>query len=578
MKKVLLLASAVTVSSLLFISYQAFGQDVDISTKMDDQVFKSYCLNEFDTNKDGKISIEEALLVSEIDVGGNEIQSLKGIEFFTSITSLSCGWNQLTSLDISKNTALAELYCSNNQLTSLDVSKNKKLERLDCEGNQITNLDVSNNSLLAALVCGNNQLTNLDVSKNTALTSLYCEGNQLKNLDVSKNTALEMFGCGFNQLTSLDVSKNKKLERLNCEGNQLTSLDVSNNIALTGLFCDKNPLTGLNIGNNSALREYEKRIIAAARKAASVEIDDPVFKSYCLKNFDTNKDGEISIEEASLVREIDVQQMGIHSLKGIEYFVNVTSLDCRVNQLTQLDVSKNTKLEKLWCGDNQLTKLDVSKNTALVELGCSYCQLVSLNVNNNTALKRLLCRSNQLTRLDISKNTALTELDCGLNKLTQLDISKNTALTELDCSDNLLTSLDISRNTNLSELVYNNNKIKEGSIKGIKPEKGNNSTGSNNTVNEREVITFSTSMDVFDFVQSRVFKSSDGITLDITPYGVTANGRTITGAVQVTYIQPQQAILKATSPANGHTYTFIAYADRNCIVCSDDNTMYFGKK
>ena len=93
-----------------------------------------------------------------------------------------------------------------------------------------------------------------------------------------------------------------------------------------------------------------------------------------------------------------------------------------------------------------------------------------------------------------------------------------------------------------------------------------------------EDITFSTSMDVFDFVQSRVFKSSDGITLDITPYGVKANGRTITGAVRVTYIQRQQAIMQATSPATGHTYTFIAYADRNCIVCRDDDTMYFGKK
>ena len=95
---------------------------------------------------------------------------------------------------------------------------------------------------------------------------------------------------------------------------------------------------------------------------------------------------------------------------------------------------------------------------------------------------------------------------------------------------------------------------------------------------EREVITFSTPLDVFNFLQSRVFKSSDGITLDITPYGVKANGRAITGAVKVTYIQQQQAIMKATSPATGHTYTFIAYADRNCIVCDDDHTMYFGKK
>lgn len=94
----------------------------------------------------------------------------------------------------------------------------------------------------------------------------------------------------------------------------------------------------------------------------------------------------------------------------------------------------------------------------------------------------------------------------------------------------------------------------------------------------KEVITFSTPQDVFNFLQSRVFKSSDGITLDIRPSGVKANSRLITAAVQVTYIRTQQAILKANSPLSGHTYTFIVYADKNCIVCSDDNTMYFGKK
>ena len=92
-----------------------------------------------------------------------------------------------------------------------------------------------------------------------------------------------------------------------------------------------------------------------------------------------------------------------------------------------------------------------------------------------------------------------------------------------------------------------------------------------------KTYTFSTPLDVFNFLQSRVFKSSDGITLDISPYGVTANGRTFTGAVQVTYIQQKQAILKASAPGTGHTYTFIADADKNCIVCKDDDTMYFGK-
>jgi Leucine-rich repeat (LRR) protein len=74
-----------------------------------------------------------------------------------------------------------------------------------------------------------NQLTSLDVSKNTALTGLMCENNQLTSIDVSKNTALFVLHCNNNQLTSLDVSKNTELLWLWCHSNQLTSLDLITN-------------------------------------------------------------------------------------------------------------------------------------------------------------------------------------------------------------------------------------------------------------------------------------------------------------------------------------------------------------
>ena len=39
---------------------------------------------------------------------------------------------------------------------------------------QLTSLDVSNNTALTFCDCNDNQLTSLDVSQNTALTNLYC--------------------------------------------------------------------------------------------------------------------------------------------------------------------------------------------------------------------------------------------------------------------------------------------------------------------------------------------------------------------------------------------------------------------
>ena len=176
-----------------------------------------------------------------------------------------------------------------------------------------------------------------------------------------------------------------------------------------------------------------------AVQSAGVAIDNTNFPDAnfrtIVKNFDTNKDGNLSDTEIAAVEKIYCTKKGITNLKGIEYFTALKKLKCFENQLTSLDVSKNTALTYLDCYSNQLTSLDVSKNTALTGLYCS---------------------NNQLTELDVSKNTALTELNCSNNQLTKLDVSKNTTLFYLGCSNNQLTSLDIS-NTKINALYRKGN-------------------------------------------------------------------------------------------------------------------------
>ena len=167
-----------------------------------------------DTNGDGIISHAEAEAVISLDVYGENISDLTGIELFVNLVALFCGGNQLSSLNVSNNTALTQLWCGQNQLTSLDVSNNTALIDLICANNQLTSLDVSNNTALERLSCSTNQLTSLDVSNNTALTELSCGSNQLSSLDVSFNAALHFLDCSYNQLTSLDVSNITALEWL----------------------------------------------------------------------------------------------------------------------------------------------------------------------------------------------------------------------------------------------------------------------------------------------------------------------------------------------------------------------------
>ena len=236
-------------------------------TNFPDENFRNYLLEQ-DYGKNGVLTEAEIKGITSINVDEKEIRSLKGIEFFTALTSLSCGYNWLTALDVSKNTALISLSCGFNQLKALDVSKNTALTYLDCSRNQLSALDVSKNTALASLTCHSNELTALDVSKNTALTDLNCSGTELTALDVSKNTALTSLLCGYNELTALDVSKNTALTTLYCYGNQLTTLDVSKNTALTELGCYGNNLKGeamtalINslLNNNSSVEHYFRAI------------------------------------------------------------------------------------------------------------------------------------------------------------------------------------------------------------------------------------------------------------------------------------------------------------------------------
>lgn len=255
------------------------AEEIDINeTNFPDAIFKEYVSSEFDKDSNGSLSEEEITKATNIYVYDKEIKNLKGIEYFTNLISLECSnnqltsldvskntylqvlwcdFNQLTKLDISKNTALTELVCRVNQLTELDVNKNTALTSLSCYENPLTKLDISHNTALEDLCCSSNQLTELNLSNNTALKRLQCFSNQLQKLDLSKNTNLEILECHYNQLTELDLSYNGALYYLNCSFNQLNQLDVSHNTVLDDLYCLSNQLTELDLSDNTALQYLE---------------------------------------------------------------------------------------------------------------------------------------------------------------------------------------------------------------------------------------------------------------------------------------------------------------------------------
>ena len=412
---------------LMAIPLQTRADDIPInSTTFPDENFRNWVLAQ-DYGQDGVLTEDEIAGVTEIGVYSKDIANLKGIEYFTALTELYCSNNQLTSLDVSKNTALTELACFNNQLTSLDVSKNTALTYLSCDGNQLTTLDVSKNTALKELACAENQITTLDVSKNTALTYIYCINNQLKTLDVSKNTALHTLICMNNQLTSLVVSNNSALIILDCSGNQINETEMGK--LVESLPANNGKLYVKNLNSSNEQNVITTTQVAAAKAkgwtvyafdssvgdygdyveydgdAAGIPINSTTFPDENFRNWvlaqDYGLDGVLTEEEIAGVIDIGVFANNISSLKGIEYFTALKTFSCADNQLTYIDVSKNTALTQLYCDNNQLTSLDVSKNTALTVLNCSGNQLTSLDVSKNAALVSLSCYRNQINETEM---------------------------------------------------------------------------------------------------------------------------------------------------------------------------------
>ncbi len=178
----------------------------------------------------------------------------------------------------------------------------------------------------------------------------------------------------------------------------------------------------------------------------SVEINETNFPDANFRNWilaqNYGTDNVLTADEIAAVKGIDVRSANISSLKGIEYFTNITYLNCYNNNLTLLDVSQNTKIVSLFCDLNQLKSLDVSKNTEIETLCCQQNQLTSLDVSTNTKLENFYCYKNQLTSLDVSKNTKLSFLNCNSNNITSLDLTNNLQISNISIADNPILSLD----------------------------------------------------------------------------------------------------------------------------------------
>ena len=495
------------------------------------------------SNQLTSLDVSGCTALTDLSCHGNQLASLD-VSGLTALTALSCSDNQLTGLDVRGLTFLTELECGGNQLTSLDVSGCTALTDLSCHGNQLTSLDVGGLTVLTVLNCSSNQLTSLDVGGLTVLTVLDCSSNQLTSLDVGGLPALTTLNCAYNQLTSLDLSSCTVLEAVSLEqGWVLVSSDDSNRFSLSGLIQERGGEMSMVENTRVDRSEYKDDIVqffspeaslsyryetgkggmdvtlgpASFNDYAVVAIDeehfpDFNFRRYIQEHFDANRDeilniSEIFLTETVIHREddfslispyifysangvhlfegigLDVSDMGITDLTGIEYFKGLEVLVCQNNALETLDLTKFPELRSIDCSGNAtLSRIELAEDSLLIVLDCNRTtldlkqalprwknlagldcrgmQLMELDMSGNPRLSFVACSNNQIDTLSLA-GTGIGSLYCGENGMRHIDFGGDTlhSLAGLECSFNRLTELDLSLAPDLADVGFLNNRL-----------------------------------------------------------------------------------------------------------------------
>ena len=169
-----------------------------------------------------------------------------GVKKETNIEAAFDGWNQTAITG--KVTGEVKIYADN-------------LVYLECpskvDGAGITSIDLSKATALEQLFLSGNKLTTLDVTHNTALKRLEPQNNKLTALDITKNTALERLDVTNNLITSIDFTKNTKLNYLKISDNKFEgALDLSGNTSLKSVYALNMGITEVNLGENKADKPY----------------------------------------------------------------------------------------------------------------------------------------------------------------------------------------------------------------------------------------------------------------------------------------------------------------------------------
>lgn len=471
----------------------------DNDVHFDDENFEKYIIAKFDTDRNGKLSKEEALKIKYIKYNGREkgsdygqaatVYNLHGIEAMTNLESLTMDrvvLNSAADLNLSANKKLRNIQFTYNWTDQSlytgvrfwpDFSNLPALDSLYIAYNH----DVGPYYAEIAAEKFGGIAGTIDVSGLTHLKYLNLAGNRLTNVNgLNDLTRLEYLDLRGNLLTSINASEltqptiymGQQYKSTGLRNKLLTTSDNWTKLSLNVAYQRESAMasSGADIGDTRGSTDSNKanfhvkvntygnlktlisRIpdrklithIAQTYKSKSSFKDGYTLDEYATRFTDLT---DVSIaarylsgftlKEDQIIKatSLNINDKGIKSLEGLDKVMpNLTSLYCSNNSIEELDLTRFPKLSTFYCANNRIVTLQLGENLTFVN--CSDNALTKLDVSKATKLMTLYCSNNALEELILTNCTKLSNLECQNNQLKSLDVSKCTILNSLNCSNN----------------------------------------------------------------------------------------------------------------------------------------------
>ena len=388
--------------------------------------------------------------------GTGKIQDLTGIECMPNLVTLQVQAHNITGhVDLSNNPLLEIVYLYENyNITSLDITQNTALKELKAWLNGLTTLDVSNNVLLEFLMVQNNSLTALNTTGLTTLDMLMISDNPITSIDLSTNVGVGILECHDTLIDKIDMSMCPTGSELECQNNP--NLTCVNFATGQNVCCTNLTLFDINFTNNPLLTSITVDDAAAVIYCTAnwtfaidpgtvfTEVDTCLWTYIPDANFQTHLTGigktfvgdYVLTSTIITVTGLNLNSLGVTDLTGLEDFAGLIDLWISHNTgITSVDLSGNPLLESFHMqGCTGITTIDVSMLPSLDIFDSQWCTgIASVDLSNNPLMVKIWVKDMGATfttfNMKNGNNTNVTPAS------TEFLCTGNPSLTSINCDD-----------------------------------------------------------------------------------------------------------------------------------------------